>query len=307
MKLIDVRRIVKGGFLNFIRNGFVSLSSVLVMTITLMVFVSLVFFQAVLNYSLIELKDKVDVTVFFVPGAQESEILSIKESLEELPEVKEVEYISAEAALELFKQRHQNDYLTLKALEEVSTNPLGATINVKARDASQYETIADFLENDDALGSSQRTSIDKVNYFQNKLVIDRLISITENARRLGLILTLLLVLMSIIITFNTIRLTIYIAREEISVMRVVGARSYYVRGPFIVEGMIYGFVSSLITMLLYFPISTWLGANMTGFLGINLGSYYGANFFQLLVVTIIFGMLLGAISSFLATRAYLKK
>lgn len=307
MKLIDVRRIVKGGFLNFIRNGFVSLSSVLVMTITLMVFVSLVFFQAVLNYSLIELKDKVDVTVFFVPGAQESEILSIKESLEELPEVKEVEYISQEAALEQFKERHQNDYLTLKALEEVGTNPLGATINVKARDASQYETIADFLENDDALGSSQRTSIDKVNYFQNKLVIDRLISITENARRLGLILTLLLVLMSIIITFNTIRLTIYIAREEISVMRVVGARSYYVRGPFIVEGMIYGFVSSLITMLLYFPISTWLGANMTGFLGINLGSYYGANFFQLLVVTIIFGMLLGAISSFLATRAYLKR
>ncbi|MDQ5901339.1 MAG: Cell division protein FtsX [Patescibacteria group bacterium] len=307
MKVLDLKRIVRGGFLNFVRNGFVSLSSVLVMTITLCVITIIIFSQAVLNFSLSQLQDKVDVTVFFTVGASESEILGIKNQLEELPEVAGVEYISAEQALENFKKRHETDYLTLQALEELDENPLGATLNIEAVEASRYEQIANFLEDGDILASNQRVIIDKINYFQNKLVIDRLISITEGAKRLGLGITFVLVLISVVITFNTLRLTIYIAREEIGVMRVVGAENHYIRGPFMVEGMIYGLVSAFITMLFFYPISLWLGANMTDFLGINLNSYYFSNFFQLLIINAVFGMLLGVISSFLATRAYLKK
>jgi cell division transport system permease protein len=307
MRVLDIKRVIKGGFLNFVRNSFVSLSSVLVMTITLCVITLIIFSQAVLNFSLGQLKDKVDVTVFFVPGASESEILGIREQLDKLPEVATVEYISAEEALQNFRERHSNDYLTLQALEELDENPLGATLNIKAIEASQYEEIASFLESGDALLANQRVIIDKINYFQNKLVIDRLISITEGARSLGIGITLVLVFISVVITFNTLRLVIYIAREEIGVMRVVGAENHYIRGPFMVEGMIYGLVSALITMILFYPISLWLGANMTDFLGINLNTYYFSNFFQLLVINAVFGMLLGIISSFLATRAYLKK
>ncbi len=307
MRVLDIKRVIKGGFLNFVRNSFVSLSSVLVMTITLCVITLIIFSQAVLNFSLAQLKDKVDVTVFFVPKASESEILGIKEHLEKLPEVAVVEYISAEEALQNFRERHSNDYLTLQALEEIDENPLGATLNIKAVEASEYGEIANFLESGNGLSSNQKATIDKINYFQNKLVIDRLISITEGARSLGIGITLVLVFISVVITFNTLRLVIYIAREEIGVMRVVGAENHYIRGPFMVEGMIYGLVSALITMILFYPISLWLGANMTDFLGINLNTYYFSNFFQLLVINAVFGMLLGVISSFLATRAYLKK
>ncbi len=307
MKVLDIKRVVRGGFLNFVRNGFVSLSSVLVMTITLSVITLIILSQAVLNFSLSQLQDKVDVTVFFTVGASESEILGIKGQLEQLPEVASVEYISAEQALANFRERHSTDYLTLQALEELDENPLGATLNIEAIEASEYEQIANFLESGDALQSNQQVIIDKVNYFQNKLVIDRLISITEGAKKLGLGITLVLVCISVIITFNTLRLNIYIVREEIGVMRVVGAENHYIRGPFMVEGMLYGLVSAFITMLIFYPISLWLGANMTDFLGINLNTYYFANFFQLFVITAVFGMLLGMISSFLATRAYLKK
>lgn len=307
MKVLDIKRVVRGGFLNFVRNGFVSLSSVLVMTITLSVITLIILSQAVLNFSLSQLQDKVDVTVFFTVGASESEILGIKGQLEQLPEVAAVEYISAEQALANFRERHSADYLTLQALEELDENPLGATLNIEAIEASEYEQIANFLESGDALQSNQQVIIDKVNYFQNKLVIDRLISITEGAKKLGLGITLVLVCISVIITFNTLRLNIYIVREEIGVMRVVGAENHYIRGPFMVEGMLYGLVSAFITMLIFYPISLWLGANMTDFLGINLNTYYFANFFQLFVITAVFGMLLGMISSFLATRAYLKK
>ncbi len=307
MRVIDIKRIVRGGFLNFVRNGFVSLSSVLVMTITLSVITIIILSQAVLNFSLSQLQDKVDVTVFFTVGASESEILGIQSQLQQLPEVASVDYISADQALENFRERHSTDYLTLQALEELDENPLGATLNIQAIEASEYEQIANFLESGDALASNQKVIIDKVNYFQNKLVIDRLISITEGAKRLGVGITIVLVLISVIITFNTLRLNIYIAREEIGVMRVVGAENHYIRGPFMIEGMIYGIVSAFITMLIFYPITLWLGANMSDFLGINLNTYYFSNFFQLFVITAVFGMLLGIVSSFLATRAYLKK
>ncbi|MEZ4114155.1 MAG: permease-like cell division protein FtsX [Candidatus Paceibacterota bacterium] len=307
MRVLDIKRIIKGGFLNFVRNGFVSLSSVLVMTITLSVVTLIILSQAVLNFSLSQLQDKVDVTVFFTVGASESEILGIKTQLEQLPEVANVEYISSDQALTNFRERHSTDYLTLQALEELDENPLGATLNIEAIETSEYEQIANFLESGDALASNQRVIIDKVNYFQNKLVIDRLISITEGAKRLGLGITVVLILISVVITFNTLRLNIYIAREEIGVMRVVGAENHYIRGPFMIEGMIYGIVSAFITMVIFYPISLWLGANMSDFLGINLNTYYLSNFFQLFVITLVFGILLGVISSFLATRAYLKK
>lgn len=307
MKLLDLRRVIKSGFINFKRSSFVSLSSVLVMTITLSVLTMLIFSQAVLNFSLRSLEDKVDVTVFFTLDARESEILSLKESIEKLPEVARVEYISADQALQDFKTRHANDYLTLQALEELDNNPLSATLNIKAIETSEYESISKFLDSKNVLGTGGRTIVDKVNYFQNKLVIDRLISLTEGAKRLGIILTIVLVVISLIITFNTIRLVIYIAREEISVMRLVGAENHYIRGPFLIEGMLYGVISSVITMIIFYPMTLWVGTNMTNFLGLNLHSYYIANFFQLFIITAVFGMILGVFSSYLAVRAYLKK
>lgn len=307
MKILDLRRIIKSGFVNFKRSSFVSLSSVLVMTITLSVITLIIFSQAVLNFALSSIEDKVDVTVFMTVGASEADVLVLKKSIEELPTVESVTYISAEEALENFKTKHANDFLTLQALDELDGNPLGATLNVQALDTADYEAIATFLENKDALGSGDKVIIDKVNYSQNKLVIDRLISITEGARRLGIAITIVLMIISLIITFNTIRLVIYISRDEISVMRVVGAENHYIRGPFLVEGMLYGIISSIITMILFYPMTLWAGANMTDFLGLNLHTYYIANFFQLFVITAVFGMILGIISSYSAVRTYLKK
>ena len=149
--------------------------------------------------------------------------------------------------------------------------------------------------------------IDKVNYHQNKLVIDRLNSIISGAQKLGFLLTLLLIITSVAITFNTIRLTIFFSREEIGVMRLVGASKMGVRGPFMVEGAMYGLVATLITLVLFWPVTFWLGRNMTGFLGINVYNYYVANILQITGIVLASGVLLGIASSFLAIRKYLNK
>ncbi|HEY4494027.1 MAG TPA: permease-like cell division protein FtsX [Candidatus Paceibacterota bacterium] len=302
-----LKRIVKSGYINFKRSGLISWAAVLVTTITLSVITIIILLQAVLYSSLGQIKDKVDVTIYFNVGAPESEILALKSSLEKLPEVKEISYTSAPEALALFRERHQNDYPTIQALDEINTNPLGAYLNVKAKEVSQYETIANFLKSDNALVSGSQSIIDKVNYHQNKLVIDRLNTIIGGAQRLGLLITLILVGISIIVMFNTIRLTIFISREEIGVMRLVGASKVIVQGPFMVEGAIYGIVATVITMALFFPGTLWLGSKMTAFFGLNLFDYYLSHFFQIFAILLLSGILLGMISSFIAARRYLNK
>ncbi|MEX2010512.1 MAG: permease-like cell division protein FtsX [Parcubacteria group bacterium] len=304
---INVKRIIRTGFFNFWRNGTVSLASVLIMVVTLTVVGSLLFSGAILNTSLNELRNKVDVNVTFITTAPEEDILNIKNSLESLPEVSQVVYTSREEALEAFKNRHQNDQSILAALDELGENPLGATLAVKAKDPSQYQSIAEFLEGGSALSPSVTSIVDRINYFQNKTAIDKLTSIIDSANRLGLAVALFFAVISIIIAFNTVRLTIYIARDEISVMRLVGASTSYIQGPFVVVGVIYGLVAGLLTLLLFLPITYWLGkATQNFFIGLNIFSYYLHNFLQIFLIIIGAGIILGAVSSALAIRKYLK-
>ncbi len=305
---IKVKRIVRAGFFSFWRNGFISLSSILVMIVTLFVIGSVIFSSVVLKSTLDQIRDKVDINVYFVTEASESDILDMKKSLEQLPEVvKPVAYLSREAVLEAFKKRHENDQFTIQALDELGENPLGATLNIKAKDPSQYESIARFIESKRTQSVGIDNIIDKVNYYQNKDAIERLTKIIKSANSLGFVLTLFLVGISILITFNTIRLVIYMSRDEISVMRLVGASDRYIRGPFFIAGAIYGFLSAIITLMIFYPLTLWLGgATASFFVGLNVFNYYIANFGQIFLIIVGSGIAIGSASSYLAVRKYLK-
>jgi cell division transport system permease protein len=300
----NTKRITKSGFVSFWRNGAVSLSSVLIITVTLFSLGGIVFAGALLDSSLQQIKDKVDVNVYFVPNAQEVDILALKKKVAALPEVAAVQYVSREQALANFKDRHANDQITLQALSELGDNPLGAVLNIKAKETSQYEGIAKFLDSE---GGDQGTFIDKVNYYQNKTAIDTLTKMIDGGTRIAIALTFALVVMSVLIIFNTIRLAIYVAREEISVMRLVGASNHFVRGPFIISGIIYGIMSAAVTLILFYPATYWVSkVTSTFFSGFSLFAYYGANFPAIFVLIVGTGIFLGGVSSYLAVRRYLK-
>lgn len=303
----NFKRIVRTGFFNFWRNTTVSLASVLVMMVTLLVIGLLSFSNAILDTTLTELKNKIDVNVTFVTTAEESDILSIKSSLETLPEVLLVTYVSREEALTEFKERHSSDQSILAALDELGENPLGAVLNVRARDPSQYASVAEFLESDNALSSEGITIIDKVNYFQNKVAIDKLTQIVSSADSIGLLLTSFLAIVSVLIAYNTIRLTIYIARDEISVMRLVGASTSYIRGPFVILGIIYGLAAGILSLLLILFITYWLAPTTESLLtDFNLFNYYLRNFLEIAIIILVSGVSIGTVSSVLAIRKYLK-
>jgi cell division transport system permease protein len=291
--------------MNFRRNSLVSYAAILVTTITLTVVTALFLFQAILNSAIATIQTKVDIAVYFTADAPEDQILSLESSLEALPEVASVQYISADQQVLAFRDRHSDDYLTLQALDEIGDNPFGGLLQISAKDPTQYDAIANVLEGDNDIARANSQIIERINYSQNKDVIDRLNTLIFDARRVGLVLTLVLSLVSIVIMYTTLRLTIYMARDEIGIMRLVGASGAYVRAPFLVQGILYGLFAWLLTNLIFFPLTYLAGIKLTSILGINLYTYYTSHFFSVSGLVLVIGLLLGVISSLFAVRRYL--
>jgi cell division transport system permease protein len=278
------------------------------MSVTLFTVGMALFAGVILNSALIEIRDKADVNVYFTQDASEDRMLEMKASLEALPEVAQVEYLSTEGALAEFRERHKNDQLTLSALDELGDNPFGAVLNIKAKEITQYEAISAFLKTQQESQDGQ-SIIDKVNFYdeQHRAALARLQYVTDSAKVLGGWIIAILIATTLVISFNTLRLAIYSSRDEIQVMRLVGAGAFYIRAPFMVEGVLYGLVAGVFTLLVFYPLTWWLGGATGNFFGgVNVFSYYLSNFFFFFFIIVGTGVLLGATASFLAVRRYLK-
>jgi cell division transport system permease protein len=302
-----IRRIIQGGFASFFRNSFVSLASVLVMTITLMISGTLFFVDKILESALVLIQNKVDVNVYLENSATEEEALTLKERLEGRPGVAAVEYISREEALERYIERNKNDPINLEVLDELGENPLGAVLNVRATNPSEYESINAFLNTDAAAGEGGADIIREVNYTNNQVIIERLINLIDRTEFVSLVIAVAVSAIAILVTFNTFRLIIYMARDEVAVMKLVGASDDYIRGPFVVTGMITGLFAAILTMILFYPATYFVAPGIETYIeSINIHDYYLANFGQLLVLLSVAGIILGAISSSLAVKRYLR-
>jgi len=298
--------IISGGK-NFARGGAVSVATVIIMTVTLAIISSLIFLSALLTFTLNAVKDKVDVSVYFVTTASESDIMAVKDQLEKLPQVENITYTSASDALINFRERHANDQLTLQALDELGGNPLDASLEVRAKDPSEYDSIVSFLEASPALTAGGTSIVDRINYAQNKEVIDRLSLAIQATQEIGFAVVILFAIASILIAFATIRLAIYTSRDEIGVMRLVGASNSYIQGPFIATGIITGVIAAALIFFVLWPTTWYVGAKTTGwFGGFDIASYYGSNFWMIFFILMSSGILLGAIASVFAIRKYLK-
>ena len=300
----NIKRIFRAGFINFLRSATVSFASIVTITLALFVIGGLWLSATFLNSSLAEVQNKVDISVSMKPAASEIDILKLKKTLETMPEVKEITYNTREQEYQDFRQRNENNDLIIRSLEEVG-NPFGARLNIRAVDPGRYEPITKFLSGGSALSINGETIVDQVTFKKN--VVDKLIKIIATAKQVGLAITIILVLIAVMVTFNTISLAIYISREEISLMKLVGAANNYVRGPFIVEGIIAGIISTFLALILLYPATIWVRNVTAGvFGGVNLVSYFLTHFAQIFLALLAVGVVLGMVSSFLAIRKHLK-
>ena len=302
----SLRRIVRSGFIGFWRSAYVSLASIFVITVALFVIGTTMLLDQLLTASLTNIESKVDINVYFVTTADETAINALKTKVEALPDVAEVRYTSREDALTEYRLKNQNDSVAMQALEELGENPLGATIAIRAKNTSQYESIAGFLDEQKAMETTETALIDEVNYANNKESIETLTKIVNAVERATTITMVVLILAAILITFNTIRLAIYTAREEISVMRLVGASNAFIRGPFMLQGVMYGVISGILALAILYPIMIWIGPATAEFFEFDLYVYFVNNFGTLFLTIVGIGVGLGLVSSILAITRYLR-
>ncbi len=294
-------RVIKSGFLSFWRNKWLSSTAIFMMSLAIFGITSLILTNVLINSLIDGLEDKIDVSVYFKLDTSEDSILSVRSDLVKLAEVKSVEYISTDEALINFKERHKDNEVLIQSLGELDTNPLEASLNIKAKEASQYESIADFFNQ-----GNYYDIVNKVNYLENKAVISRLSSITKTIRQVGSIAFLILAGLAILVTYNTIRLTIYTSRKEIKVMKLVGASNWFTRGPFVIEGILYGFVATLISLFVMYPLLWYLSPKITSYLpGTDLFYFFQVNLIVFFILQVLIGMALGISSSLVAIRRYL--
>lgn len=264
------------------------------------------FLDHLLTTSLATIQSKVDINVYFVPDASVDEIDRIRNAVEALPDVAAVTYTSREDALEEYRDRNQGNEIALQALEELNENPLGATIAIQAKETSQYESVAQFLDEQKAQEDVSAPVIDVINYARNKDSIDTLTNIINAVERSSFVVMGILLVAATLITFNTIRLAIYTSREEIAIMRLVGASNMFIRGPFMLQGIMYGLIAGLITLALFYPLLIWIGPETAAFFEVNLLEYYLDNFQLMFAVIVGIGVTLGLVSSTFAVARYLR-
>ena len=302
---LDIKRITKEGLTSFWRNSVVSFAAVVVMTMSLLVLSGVLFLNAVLGFSLSGLQDRVDVNVYFFPDTPEEEIIQLATKIEGIAEVRDVVYVSKKEAFEEFQTRHQDDELIQRSLQELGDNPLGASLNIRAFDSADYDGIVAAIEAEPAVSNAD--FVERINYHDNKGLIQRLNQFSDISRSIGYAVTVFFAAVAVLVIISTLRIAIYASKNDIIVKRLVGAEHRYVRGPFLIQGILYGLIASILTMLALLPITQKIGQYTESFFGgMDIASYYQTNALQIFIILLAFAVLLGVIASAVSVKKYLR-
>jgi cell division transport system permease protein len=295
------KKTFKNGWENFWRQGFLTFATSLVIFIAVILGVGLYFFQGGVSYLTQQLEDKIDISVSFKAGVERDTILQIRDSLLTLTQVKKVDYISSEDAYNAFVTGHEGDQY-MEALSLLGANPFLPALRIQTKEPSQYKSVSEYLAKDE-----YKDLINEVNDYKRGVMIEKLSDITKGVQFLGLFLTFFLSLIAVIITFNTLRLSIYSQKEEIEIMRLVGAKNSFIRGPFLVQGGLCGLFASLISFMLLTIILFAFNSQLTTlFMGFDCLSFFRSNILIVILLELVVGVGLGLLSSYFAVRKYLR-
>lgn len=305
--LSTLKQIIKFGIKNFFRNGLLSTSPVLVITLTLLVILFSFTATVLLQSGIKQLESKIDINIYFKPDAPKDDVLELKNLILNLPHInKEVSnFMSKEDILVEFKERHESRIDILKSLKFIEDNPFGAVLNIKANNIEEYTKIDEFIKSDN-IYKKFGNIIEISNFQQNQRAIDRLNELINHIKKIGLILSLSLIFIAMIVTFNTMRLIIYTFKEEIAIMRLVGASKFFARGPFIVEGIIYGIVSAILALFIFWSVIFYISPMIEPIFLIDLNQFLSVNILYITAGLVLGGISLGFISTYLAVSKYLK-
>lgn len=304
MVIFSLFQVIKFALQNFWRNFWLSLVTIMMLILTLFSVISLFFVNVLATKAIDTVQQKIDMSIYFKDDITETKVQEVKDYLSGLAEVKMVNYISKDMALEEFKKRHASDPLIVKSLEELSANPLGSVLIVKANQPEDYSNIMSKLEDE-----KYNYLIEKKDFDDHKMIISRISDLNWKIRQAIIGLSLFFGLIAVLVIFNTIRMAIYTHRNEIGIMKLVGASNWFIRAPFLVEGVIYALFACLITLVLCLPLLNFIQPYLETFFGDNsfsLYNYFIDNAWQILGIEFLVAVFLNMVSILIAMNKYLE-
>lgn len=305
--LITIWRIIKTGAQNFIRNATLAIAAIAVMVITLTIILFSVIANATFGNTIQQITDRIDISVYLKDTITDNQKDKLLNDLKQIENVKSVKYLSKEDVLEAYKKQNQEN-LDLQLAISQTDNPLPATVQIKPKDPNRILEIQDYLDKPEVMALQS----DKTSYSgDRKTALDKITKAAQFLRQAGLVSVIVFATVSMLIIFNTIRMAIFNRRDELQIMRLLGASTWYIRGPFVVETIMYGVVSAIISVTLcntlFVVSSSAFDASSLGLLDIKFANdYFASHFWVILAGQLVIGILIGAASSVVATRRYLK-
>ncbi|MBI2285790.1 FtsX-like permease family protein [Candidatus Saccharibacteria bacterium] len=306
-RFITLERIIKNGVISFGRNIWIAIAAIAMMAITLTILLFAIVANATFSHTIDDITSHIDVSVYLKDEVTEQQRNDFTTQLKQIDNVREVEYISKEQALKTYREQNAENKDLLAAISETD-NPLPATVVIKPVDTNRLDSIKSYLDKPEVT----ELQSDPTSYSgDRKAAIDKITSATHFFQQAGIVGIIVFIIISMLIIFNTIRMAIFNRRDELVIMRLLGATPGYIRGPFIVETMLYGAVAAVISLIvvstLFAIASSTLEASSLGLLDIDYSSqFFRGNLWLILTTQIAVGILIGAASSAFAARRYLK-
>ena len=303
--MITLWRIFKTGFRNIFRNAWLSTAATAIMVVTLLVVTFFGFSAIFVNNQLAEVKSKIDLSLFIGDEATQDQTKALQARLIANPEIKSVEYVSKDDALTRLAASSADGKKLAESARDIG-NPLPASFEVKVKDLDKIQDVNVAIKKLDEDKIISESSLDK-NDANRQGIVDNIINISNGVAKVGAVVSVLFLVIALLVIFNTIRMAIFTRREEIEIMRLVGATNWFIRGPFIVEGSLYGVFGGSVALLLLLPISRAVGPFITQRL--NAGAaidYFTTHFALAVVATYGLGIFIGAVSSWFAISRYLR-
>jgi cell division transport system permease protein len=307
-RFITLGRILHTGIVNFMRNISLAVAAMAVMAVTLTIVLFSLIANATFENTIKDITDKISVSAYLKDTTSEAQAKNLVSQLKKQPDISRVQYLNKQQATQVYIKQNKNNSNLVTAVTQAG-NPIPATIQVYPKDLNQVQRIKDFLDKPD---NKTLQTEDSPSYNDTrKEAIDNIAHATNILRKIGVIGVAVFAMTCVLTIFNTIQMAIFNRRDEITIMRLLGASTGYIRGPFIVEAAIYGLLSGLVSIFIvnsaFLASSNALQASSLGLLDINYANqYFDSHFISLLLFQTAIGIIIGTVSSVIATRRYLK-
>lgn len=305
--ILTLSRVARYGLRNFTRNAWLTIAATAVMVITLLIIFVTVVASSVLGEAITSQKQKIDLSLYIKANASEDVLRTLAGKLRIQPNVTEVSISTSENE---YKKASKDNVEGWSLVVDEGIKPaIPAVIHVKLADMSKRKAIEKFISGDPQFKQWVDSSVaNSQDVEARQQTINKLSSLMDIASRVGIVAGSFFVVISVLIIFNTIRMTIFSRRDEISMMKSIGADSYFIRGPFLIEAELYGVIAAIIAMIVGYLLSTKLLPSLGGYIEVKQTKSFILHWWWLILLGMITtGFVIGDLSARLALRKYLKK